>query len=340
MPITAARRILITGGAGFIGYHLARQLATEPGNQIVLVDNLTRGRLDLDLKELLNEPGISFLSADLTDPRSYDLLGKGFDEVYHLAAMIGVRHVLRQPDEVIRVNALSTLYLLEWFTRGGGDRLLFSSTSEAYAWTQKFSALPIPTPEDVPLSLTDLENPRSSYAGSKIFGELAVRQYGALHAKPHAIVRYHNVYGPRMGYDHVIPEIYQRAVGGENPLAVWSINHTRAFCYVLDAVEGTIAALRQCTAPGAVFNLGSDQEEITIGELAQRILSISGIDTVIEPREPNNDPVVRRCPDISRARELLGYVPRYSLNRGLKATIDWYSRRNVDVSCSCPSSNA
>ena len=324
MPKVDERRILITGGAGFIGYHLALQLSQDPSSHLVLVDNFVRGRLDQDLEALVQRPNVRLISADLTDTAAFDQVGSGYDEVYHLAAIIGVRNVLERPHEVLRVNAMATLLLMDWFIEGGGKKLLFSSTSEAYAWTQRFHTLPIPTPEDVPLSLTDLRNPRSSYAGSKMFGELAVTQYCAVYDKPFVIVRYHNVYGPRMGNEHVIPELYSRAFNGQNPLVVYSAKHRRAFCYVTDAVEATVRAMREEAANGHTINIGNDLEEVTIGELAKRVLVTTGIRADIVPQAAENDPIVRRCPDITLARKLLGYEPQVMLNVGLERTLAWY----------------
>ena len=321
------RRILITGGAGFIGYHLALQLSQDSTNHIVLVDNFVRGRLDQDLEALLARPNIDLVSGDLTDTKTFNKLGNNYDEVYHLAAILGVPNVLKRPHEVLRINAVSTLLLLDWFTKGGGKKLLFSSTSEVHAWTHQFTTLPIPTPEDVPLSLTDLSNPRSSYAGSKIFGELAVTQYSSIYNKPFVIVRYHNVYGPRMGNEHAIPGLYYRILNGENPLRVYSASHRRAFCYVTDAVTATISAMRKKAANGQTINIGNDLEEITITELAQRLLEKAKIQANMVPQKAVNDPIVRRCPELSRARQLLGYQPQVPLDRGLDLTIDWYSKR-------------
>jgi UDP-glucose 4-epimerase/UDP-glucuronate decarboxylase len=316
-------RILITGAAGFIGWHLAMQLSANVANKLTLVDNFVRGRHDQDLATLLARPNVTLVSGDLSDPRTLGTLGGGFDYVYHLAAIIGVKHVMKKPWDVIRINALTTLNLAEWFCQGGGGKLLFSSTSEAYGWTQQFHALPIPTPEAVPLALTDLANPRSSYAGSKIFGELAVTHACATEGKPFTIVRYHNVYGPRMGFEHVIPELFQRAAGGQNPLVVYSANHSRAFCYVSDAVAATIAAMETEQADGQTINIGND-EEVTIGELAARVLKCAGISVAMRTEIAAHDPIHRRCPDISRARALLGYAPEVNLDAGLQKTFAWY----------------
>jgi UDP-glucose 4-epimerase/UDP-glucuronate decarboxylase len=322
-----ARRILLTGGAGFIGFHLASRLADEPSSQVTIVDNFSRGSNDEDFAALYRKPNVRVESVDLTERAGWERLDGGYDEVYHLAAVIGVSNVLAQPVSVVRVNALSTIRLLEWFVEGGGAKLLFSSTGEAYAWTQHFHELPVPTPEDVPLSLTSLKDPRSSYAGSKIFGELAVNQYCLAYGKRFVVVRYHNVYGPRMGYEHVIPELLERALGGEDPLVVYSAGHTRAFCYVSDAVEATVAAMREARDGGITVNVGNDGEEVMIADLASRIVARARPGLEIEPRTAANDPIERRCPDLSRSRELLGYEPRVKLDEGLDRTLAWYEPR-------------
>ena len=323
----SGRRILITGGAGFVGYHLARTLSEDEADEVTLLDNLSRGARDEELAALTKRPNVRLAIGDLRGVDVWEQLETGYDEVYHLAAVIGVRKVVERPAEVIRTNALSTLHLLDWLVEGGGRKVLFSSTSEAYAWTQHFHELPVPTPEDSPVALTDLANPRSSYAGSKIFGELAVTQYGLAHDKPFVIVRYHNVYGPRMGNEHVIPELFARARSGQDPLTVYSVDHRRAFCYVSDAVAATVAAMREPAAEGWTINVGNDREEITIGELAEQLLRCANIEATISPQKAASDPVKRRCPDLSRARGLLGYEPRVMLAEGLEQTLAWYADR-------------
>jgi UDP-glucose 4-epimerase/UDP-glucuronate decarboxylase len=323
--MTSQRRVLVTGGAGFIGHHLIDRLLDDTATRVTVVVNSSRGH---DISDIGNFDAdrVRVIEADLTDPGVWDGIGGGYHEVYHLAAVIGVRNVLGAPQDVVRVNAIATLHLLDWFVAGGGEKILFSSTSEAYAWTQHFHTLPIPTPEAVPLALTDLRDPRSSYAGSKIFGELAVTQYCQAAEKPFVILRYHNVYGPRMGLEHVIPELFARARSGQNPLTVYSANHRRAFCYVSDAVNATVAAMHSNRADNETLNVGNDREEITIGDLAKRILERVGGDVRVQERPAVNDPIPRRCPDISRARELLGYEPRIDLDAGLTATLAWYEK--------------
>ena len=319
------RKILITGAAGFIGFHLAKRLLEDPLNELVLVDNLARGKVDREFEALLGRPNVRFEKMDLTLPGAFDDLGSGFDEVYHLAAIIGVANVLAKPHEVVRINALTQIELLEWsMRRGAAKKVFFSSTSEAYAWTQLVMPLPVPTPEDVPLALTDLSNPRSSYAGSKIFGELMLHQYSRIFGVPFVIVRFHNVYGPRMGFDHVIPQLYQRALNSEETLEVYSPDHRRAFCYVSDAIEMCIRAVRHSDAQACTLNVGNDREEVAIGDLAQKIVTWTGKDLTLIPRTAAQDPIKRRCPDISRAKKLLDFAPLVNLAEGLDLTLNWY----------------
>jgi UDP-glucose 4-epimerase/UDP-glucuronate decarboxylase len=323
-------KILISGGAGFIGFHLADRLSKSLSNEILLLDNFSRGRLDNDLRLLLQRSNIKLRSADLTNPATYQSLDKDFDEIYHLGAVIGVKNVLGNPTEVVRVNALATLHMLDWFCKCENGKLLFSSTSETYAWTQHILELPFPTPEKIPLALTDLENPRSSYAGSKIFGELAVIQYCRFFNRPFVILRYHNVYGPRMGREHVIPELFQRAVvEGQDPLVVYSADHSRAFCYVSDAVDGTISAMRTRQADDKTINIGNNSEEVSILELAKRILKALRPGARIQVKPACNDPIKRRCPDTLTAKNLLNYHPKVCLEDGLKLTLAWYGA-NLD----------
>ena len=166
-------KALITGGAGFIGYHLARWLRqATPDTELVLADNLQRGRMDADFKALLEEPNVEFLNLDLTDPSAYEQLPSGFEQVYHLAAVNGTDLFYKIPDQVLRTNLLSLIYMLDWFKEKNKDgKFCFTSSNEAYAGGLiAFNALPIPTPENVPLVIADTYNPRWSYAASKLAG--------------------------------------------------------------------------------------------------------------------------------------------------------------------------
>lgn len=317
-------RILITGGAGFIGFHLAYSLALSGTNRVFLIDKVKPPGDDSDFGGLLKRGNVEFLQGDLMNSDTLESISDNFDQVYHLAALLGVQKVISNPYEVLKVNISTTLNVLEWFVRGSAKKLLFASTSEAYAWTQKFHQLPVPTPEDVPLSVHDIRNARSTYAASKIFGEQAVWHACRGAKRPFVIVRYHNVYGPRMGYSHVIPEIFLRIRRGEDPLTVYSPEHRRTFCHVKDAVKATVAAMERPEADDQVLNIGSDREEIKIVDLARKLLAHEKSNVGIRAENATDDPIVRRCPDLSLAKKLLAVDPSIGLDQGLEDTLRWY----------------
>ncbi|MBW1713858.1 MAG: NAD-dependent epimerase/dehydratase family protein, partial [Deltaproteobacteria bacterium] len=215
---------------------------------------------------------------------------------------------------------------LEWLKRRPGPRLLYASTSEAYAGScNPYSTPPIPTPEDVPLAVADIKNPRFSYAASKILAEAAVVAYAQASGVPAVIVRYHNVFGPRMGYEHVIPELSLRLLRRQEPFVLYGVDQSRAFCYVSDAVEGTIKAMTAASRAVDIFHIGNDSQEIVINDLLKRLCVVSGITPrTVDPRPAPPGSPARRCPDLSKARQVLGYEPQVGLDQGLKLTFDWY----------------
>jgi UDP-glucose 4-epimerase/UDP-glucuronate decarboxylase len=315
---------LVLGGAGFIGFHLASRLAGE-GHAVTLVDDLSRGRVDADLQALLGRAGVTFHHADLTRPDALDGLSRDWEQVYMLAAIVGVRNVDRDPSRVVRVNTLALLNVLTWLP-GRGETLFFSSTSEAYAGGVTNGTVPVPTPEDVPLSVPDPAAPRWAYAASKILGEVAVL-HEARARKLRAIVgRFHNVYGPRMGADHVIPELSLRAIRRENPFRLYGAEQQRAFCHVADAVEAMLRLVGTEAAWGQVVNIGNDAEETRIGDLARLVLEVAGFDPTIDHVPAPVNSVARRCPDLTRLRRLTGYQPKIGLSAGVRDTFDWYRR--------------
>ena len=233
-------KILITGGAGFIGYHLARHLIETTDSEIVLVDNFLRGKMDHDFEELVKNPRIQLLNLDLTDLSSYEKLGSGYSHVYHLAAINGTKLFYEIPHEVLRINALTLIYMLDWFAKKNHDgKFCFTSSNEAYAGgLNAFGVLPIPTPEKVPLVIDDPYNPRWSYGSTKLVGELFVIHYAKAYNFRALIVRPHNFYGPRAGYDgHVIPDFCGRIAAHIDPFPVYGADDTRTFCYIDDAVR-------------------------------------------------------------------------------------------------------
>ena len=316
-------RVLILGGAGFIGYHLAERLSHEPAAAVTLVDDLSRGRFDAELAALVARPGVQLVRADLTDPAALAALPREWDHVYMLAAVVGVRNVAGDPARVIRVNTLATLNLLEWLTDRAGA-VFFASTSETYAGGVTLGHVPVPTPEDVALTVPEIAHPRFAYAASKILGEAAAIHYGAQKGVPVVIGRLHNVYGPRMGTDHAVPELCLRALDREDPFRVYGPEQRRAFCHVADAVEAVIRLMATERAWGRIVNVGNDSEETRVADLAALVLRVASFAPRVEPVAAPPGSVARRCPDLSRLRDLTGFVPKVPLEPGVRETFQWY----------------
>lgn len=311
-------RILLLGGAGFLGVHLARSLVAQ-GHLVTVVDDFSRGREDDELAAL----GADVLHADLTQASAFAQLPHGWDQVYMLAAVVGVRNVERDPYRTITVSTGALLHLLDWLRPG--ERLFLASTSEVYAGGVRAGVVAVPTPEEVPLMIENVASPRFAYAISKLVSEAAVSHAARAKGIPYVIARFHNVYGPRMGTDHVIPELSLRALERPDPFPVYGISQSRAFCYVDDAVEAMQRLMRTDAAVGQIVNIGTDTET-GIGDLARLVLRIAGHDAELVALPPAPDSVDRRCPDITRLRALTGFTPRVPLEEGVRRTFDWYAR--------------
>jgi UDP-glucose 4-epimerase len=314
--------VLITGGAGFVGGFLGRELARQ-GCTVHLVDNLARGRKDRFLDDLLRTGNVELLECDLAAPGGLADLGDRYTHVFHLAAILGVQNVLDRPYATLMANVRLLETAIDFCRRQRDlSRLVFASTSEVYGGSLLHMDLPVPTPEGVPLALPDLSLPRTSYMLSKLYGEAMVRHAGV----PFTIVRPHNVYGPRMGMAHVIPQLMEKAqrLGPREALEVFSVDHRRSFCFIDDAVEMMVRAAGNPNCAGEVLNLGSEGPEVSIGELAELILRTVGRDAAIDARPATPGSPTRRCPDMSRMAERTGYRSRISLEEGCRRTWDWY----------------
>ncbi|TCO61933.1 NAD-dependent epimerase/dehydratase family protein [Actinocrispum wychmicini] len=315
-----ADRILVTGGGGFVGYHLAQRLLSD-GAEVVILDDFSRSRPDRDFDRLRKH--VQVVEHDLRLAIPAALLPGDFDGVYHLAAVVGVQRTIDNPVNVLRTNVLSTLNLLDWCLASPPGMLFFSSTSEVADGAVTAGLTELPAPEQVPYVATEPWSPRTSYSLSKVTGELLVTQC----AKdfPVRIGRYHNVYGPRMGNSHVIPQFLRRALDGVDPFPIYGANQTRAFCYVDDAVSATVAVARSAPAK-VVANIGNDTQEITARDLAAHIFTVAGVQPRVEIFGPPPGSPDRRLPDLTTLRTLTGYQPRVNLAEGLRMTYEWYAQ--------------
>jgi nucleoside-diphosphate-sugar epimerase len=316
--------VLITGGAGFIGYHLA-QHHHQRGDRVMIMDNLFKadGRVDQEFESFIKNEGVRYIPADLTRPVAVDK-GAGFDLVYHLAAINGTRLFYEMPYQLARANLLMTLNLLDWLEGQQIGKLVYASTSEVYAGCEQVGLLTIPTAEDIPVVFPQPTNVRFSYGTSKFMGEFLCFQFGEKMKVRTSVVRYHNIYGPRMGTRHVIPEFILRMKERENPFRIFGGQETRAFCYVEDAVTATRLV---ATTPGCdreVVHIGNMKEEITIEALAKRLMKQFGESFDLLESGGRSGSVSRRCPDTDKLKRLTGFEARVPLEDGLSRTREWY----------------
>lgn len=315
-------RHLITGGAGFIGSALAHRLVAE-GHEVVVLDRFSRGKAH----RLPIEADV--FHGDVRDSEAVLRAGKGCDTIWHLAYVQGTQTFYADPKDVIDVALKGIVNVLDVCERAREKPELFLvSTSEVY---QNPPAGMFPTDETVPLSVPDVTNPRYSYGGGKIASEIATLAYAqAGHLSRAVIVRPHNIYGPDMGWEHVIPEFAGRMMEIDPRARAFPIQgtgeETRSFCHISDCIDGLMTLLEHGEDRN-VYHLGNPGEEHTISDLARMVAAQFGrkID-VIPGALPKGSPT-RRLPDITKLRAL-GWEPRVSLAEGLPDTVIWYALHN------------
>lgn len=304
-------KILVTGGAGFIGSNLVKTLFLQ-GNEVVVFDNEFRGSF-----KNLDEKKIHKISGDITDANDWKKLPTDITSIYHLGAINGTKYFYEIPQKVMEVNIKGILNLLDFTRERDIKKILFTSSSEIYGFPKIF-----PTPESEDMIIPDPYNPRFSYSSSKIIGELLCINYSKKYGFDHTIVRYHNIYGPNMGHEHVIPEFIRKLIKNEEFLVEGDGTESRSFCYIDDAVNGTIQVNNDKKLSNRIFNIGNP-EETTIQELIQKLSKVSGKEIKPIFKTKTQAGTKRRQPDITKANSV-GYCPKISLIDGLKLTYDWY----------------
>lgn len=316
----ASMRVLITGGAGFIGSHLAER-HIEQGDEVVVLDDLSTGRLE-NLSDIGGHPKFSLRRGSVMDDAITFAAVRECDVVYHLAAAVGVRRVVEDPIDTIERNVLGTMCVLRAADRFR-KRVLITSTSEVYGKLAK-----VPFSEDDDLVLGPTTKPRWSYASSKAVDEFLVQAYFRQHGLQAVTVRLFNTVGPRQisDYGMVIPTFVRQALA-QQPITVFGTGRqTRCFLHVSDAVEALIALAAEPRASGKVVNLGST-EEISIYELACRVREVTGSSSPIcnvpydEAYGPEFEDLDRRVPDCTTVRELVGFSPKFDINAILRSVV-------------------
>jgi UDP-glucose 4-epimerase len=318
--------ILITGGAGFIGSHLAEMLLGG-GHRVTVIDDLSTGSLR-NIQGISDHPQFRFVLDSVRNETVMNLLIESCDVVYHLAAAVGVQLIVDRPVHTIETNIHGTEVVLSTANKFR-KKVLLASTSEVYG---KSEAIPFREDDDTVLGSTRFS--RWSYACSKAIDEFLGLAYHQQYGLPVIIVRLFNTVGPRQTgqYGMVIPRFVERALRNE-PIEIYGNGRqTRCFCCVFDVI-GALAALMHCPeASGRVFNLGSD-EEVTIEELADRILRLTGSRSrkTFRPYEevygrPFDD-MIRRVPGLERIGKAIQFHPTYSLDSTLQLVIEEFKQR-------------
>ena len=303
---------------------MANKLSEDLSNNITLIDNLHRGRVDNLFKTLIERENVHFINLDLRNLEELkDNIWSDYEQVYHLAAIVGVKHCVKYPELVLEVNLKSSLNIVQLMKEKKCKKILLSSTSETYADGMELGIIKIPTDEKVPLVIKDVLNPRSSYAVSKIASEQIVI-FNSKNNYNYSIVRYHNIFGPRMGYAHVIPEVIKRILKKENPFKVYGYNQSRAFCYVDDAINQTIAVMDSELANSEIFHIGNNTEEIKILDLVKELFRILNYKAEMKCIEPPKGSVDRRSPDTTKINKIMRELYLKSSRDTLKETAKWY----------------
>ena len=313
------KKIILSGGAGFIGHHLLNRLATN--NTVFMIDNLKRGLL----RRFNENENINFHQIDITDLDQMVSLKQEADIFIHLAAINGTENFYQRPIEVMDVGVLGVINVFKYCAEMSIPKVVVASSAEVY---QKPKT--IPTPEDIELVVPSHLNPRYSYGLSKIFTEFYSLHYGLQKDLSVSIFRPHNVYGEDMGYKHVIPEFmlpFLKAKS-ENKKTVLiktkgPINSSRAFCYISDIVDG-IEAISDQSSSG-VYNIGNPTS-INIKDILLMLSDISGLELQIDDSKNEHlGSVTERVPDIAKIASL-GYSPKINFLEGLTKTYNWYQK--------------
>lgn len=314
---------LVTGGAGFIGSHVAEALLRR-GQRVLILDDLSSGSAD-NIGHLRSDPNLEFVPDSVMSRTVLAEMVGAADVVLHLAASVGVFNIIESPVATIENNIGGTEAVLK-AAANKKKKVIVTSTSEVYG---KSSSTPFC--EDGDLVFGPTTKSRWSYASSKVVDEFLALAYWREFGVPTVVARLFNTIGPRQTgrYGMVVPRFLDQALTGSNLTVYGSGRQSRCFTYVLDTVEWLLLLASNDKAVGGVFNVGNP-EEVTIADLAQRVIALTGANVEIDfvpynrAYEEGFEDMERRVPDITKITELTGYTPRFNLDAALRLTRDWF----------------
>ena len=304
------KKYLITGGLGFIGKAITLSLLSKDNTVIIADNNFRKKKNDLKHKNLYVH------KIDVRKKNQLKNISKDIDSVIHLAFINGTNFFYEKPELVLEVGIKGIINLIEVCEENLIKEFFLASSSEVYQ-----NAPYIPTNEKVPLSIPDPYNPRYSYAAGKLISEILLLNSSIFERL--VIFRPHNIYGPNMGYNHVIPEIILKIFNSNRKLKIQGKGlNSRSFCYIDDFVRGFNILLKKGRNKN-IYNIGT-QDEIKILQLIQKLVKISNKKLIIKKTKEKLGSTPKRCPDITKICKL-GFKPKTNLDVGLKKTFDWYS---------------
>ena len=314
----------MTGGTGFIGSALVKKLV-EQGNSVTVLDNGIRGAANR-LSSVKSK--IKLIQADIRDKESVEKVCKGMDSVIHLAYINGTEYFYQKPELVLEVGVKGMMNVIDACIKNNIKELILASSSEVYQQPSK-----IPTDETAPLIVPDPLNPRYSYGGGKIISELLTLNYGRKHFDRVLIFRPHNVYGPDMGFEHVLPQFILRMkeLAQKQPKGVIEFpiqgdgTETRSFIFIDDFVDGLSKVIENGQHMN-IYHIGT-MEEKSIAQVANIVADHFNRKIKIKKGLLTKGSTKRRCPDISKIKKL-GFSPKISFEAGIKKTADWYIKNS------------
>ena len=315
--------VVVTGGAGFIGSELVRQLAAR-GERVTVVDNLVNGKRE-NIVDVLS-PHVQLMVTDIRDLEVLTPLLLEAKTVYHLACL-GVRHSVHSPHENHEVNATASLQLLSAARHADVPRFVYVSSSEVYGGVRW-----APTIRWEQMTEDHPAFPCTVYGGSKLAGECYARAFYRTYGYPTVVVRPFNTYGPRSHHEgdsgEVIPKFLLRCLAGRPMVVFGDGTQSRDFTYVSDTAHGILLAGEHPSAVGETINIGSGSE-VTVNDLVKHVaLEVGRLDATVEYDRPRPGDVSRLVADVARARTQLGYEPKVSLSEGLQRLLQWYRDQN------------